>query len=64
MKELFITLVDIWQIAYNKNKIYFEKVEELPKVPDDILDWIREVRPMAEGRTRVIMPPWRNWCTC
>jgi hypothetical protein len=34
--------------------------EKLPEVPDDIIDWIREVRPKAEGKKRVIMPPWRD----
>jgi hypothetical protein len=34
--------------------------EKLPDVPDDIIDWIREVRPKAEGKKRVIMPPWRD----
>ncbi len=34
--------------------------EELPVLPTDILDWIREVRPKAEGKNRVIMPPWRD----
>ncbi len=34
--------------------------EKLPEVPDDILDWIKEVRPKAEGKKRVIMPPWRD----
>ena len=53
-------MVDVWLTAYNKNKIYFERKDELPIVPDDVLDWIHEVRPKAEGRTRVIMPPWRD----
>jgi len=53
-------MVDNWLTSFNKHKRFFEKKEELPKVPDDILDWIREVRPKAEGRTRVIMPPWRD----
>ena len=38
----------------------FETKAELPKVPDDILDWIKEVRPKAEGKNRVIMPLWRD----
>lgn len=46
--------------AFNLNKRIFERKEELPKVPDDILDWIREVRPKAEGKNRIIMPPWRD----
>ncbi|KKN55046.1 hypothetical protein LCGC14_0586470 [marine sediment metagenome] len=53
-------MVESWLTAFNKQKKYFEIREELPKVPSDILDWIREVRPKAEGRTRIIMPPWRD----
>ena len=43
-------MVDNWSIVYSKNKKFFQKVEELPVVPLDILDWIKEVRPKAEGR--------------
>lgn len=46
--------------SFNKHHKFFEKKEELPVVPDDILDWIEQVRPKAEGRRRVIMPPWRD----
>ena len=53
-------MVDSWMVAFNKQKKFFEKKEEMPQLPDDILDWIKEVRPKAEGRTRVIMPPWRD----
>jgi len=45
---------------FNRHKRLFERKEDLPKVPDDILDWIKEVRPKAEGKHRVIMPPWRD----
>ena len=34
-------------------RLYSKEIEtkaELPKVPDDILDWIKEVRPKAEGK--------------
>ena len=52
---------EVWGIPYDR---YFKKDlanrEELPKVPSDILDWIREIRPKAEGKKRVIMPPWRD----
>ena len=49
-----------WLTIYNSKKKHFEEDEELPKVPDDILDWIREIRPKAEGKNRIIMPPWRD----
>jgi hypothetical protein len=52
--------LDSWTLIYNQQKKFFEKREVLPKVPQDILDWIREVRPRAEGKKRIIMPPWRN----
>jgi len=52
---------EVWGIPYDR---YFKKEltnrEELPKLPVDILDWIREIRPKAEGKKRVIMPPWRD----
>jgi len=52
---------EVWGIPYDR---YFKKEltnrEELPKLPIDILDWIREIRPKAEGKKRVIMPPWRD----
>lgn len=53
-------MVDNWLGIYNTHKKYFEKREELPKLPNDILDWIKEVRPKAEGKNRIIMPPWRD----
>ena len=59
-KKIGIILVDNWLTAFNEQKKFFVKTEELPKVPDDILDWIREVRPKAEGKHRVIKPPWRD----
>ena len=53
-------MVEVWTTSFNRHKKFFEKKEELPKVPDDILDWIREIRPKAEGRSRIIIPPWRD----
>jgi len=53
-------MVENWLTSYNKHKKFFEAKEELPNVPNDILDWIRDIRPKAEGRSRVIMPPWRD----
>lgn len=52
--------MESWMPAFNLHKKSFVKKVELPVVPSDILDWIRDVRPKAEGRTRVIMPPWRD----
>ncbi len=49
-----------FQEGFKRFPKWFKEKTELPKVPDDILDWIREVRPKAEGRKRVIMPPWRD----
>lgn len=49
-----------WLTSFKVHRKFFERKEELPKVPTDILDWIREVRPEAEGKPRVIMPPWRD----
>ena len=51
---------DIWGIPNAYFKKDLEQKVELPKLPDDILDWIRDVRPKAEGKRRVIMPPWRD----
>ena len=48
-----------WNINYFNKEIFNSKIK-LPKVPDDILDWIKEVRPKAEGKSRVIMPMWRD----
>jgi hypothetical protein len=54
-------MVDNWTQPFTKwQRTHFVEKVELPTVPDDILDWIREVRPKAEGRHRVIMPPWRD----
>ncbi len=52
--------MEAWMPIFNRHKRIFEKKEELPQVPDDILDWIKQVRPKAEGKNRVIMPPWRD----
>jgi len=49
-----------WDIVIAKHKKFFQRKEKLPKVPIDILDWINEVRPNAEGKPRIIMPPWRD----
>lgn len=53
-------IMNNWYVAINKYKRFFEQKVKLPKVPSDILDWIEEVRPNAEGKPRVIMPPWRD----
>mgnify|MGYP001558445539 FL=1 len=53
-------MVDNWLIGFHDQRKYFVKRETLPTVPNDILDWIKEVRPKAEGKRRVIMPPWRD----
>lgn len=53
-------MVDSWGIPAAFYKKDLVPREELPKLPNDILDWIREVRPRAEGKKRVIMPPWRD----
>jgi len=53
-------IMNYWEIVLNRQKRFFQKKERLPKVPTDILDWIREVRPNAEGKPRVIMPHWRD----
>jgi len=53
-------IMNHWFIAINEYKRFFEKKVKLPKVPSDILDWIEEVRPNAEGKPRVIMPHWRD----
>lgn len=52
--------MEAWLISFSKHHKFFEKKEELPVVPDDILDWIEQVRPKAEGRSRIIIPPWRD----
>lgn len=49
-----------WTEGYRQNRERFGKKIELPTVPNDIIDWIKEVRPKAEGRSRVIIPPWRD----
>jgi len=51
---------EVWGIPDRYFKKDLANREELPKVPVDILDWIREIRPKAEGKKRVIMPPWRD----
>ena len=53
-------MVDNWNPVFVKHKQSFERKDETPKVPSDILDWIRDVRPKVEGRSRIIMPPWRD----
>lgn len=53
-------MTENWLSGFARHKKFFEENEELPKVPNDILDWIKEVRPRAEGKNRVIMPPWRD----
>ena len=49
-----------WNIPNIKFSKDLSNNDQLPKLPDDILDWIREIRPTAEGKKRVIMPPWRD----
>jgi len=51
---------EVWGIPDRYFKKDLANREELPKLPTDVLDWIREVRPKAEGKKRVIMPPWRD----
>lgn len=54
--------MDDWNTNYNLKlkKKFFQHKEELPRVPDDILDWVAQVRPNAEGKPRIIIPPWRD----
>ena len=52
--------MESWLTPFNKHIDFFQLKTILPKVPNDILDWIREVRPKAEGKNRIIMPPWRD----
>ena len=49
-----------WNIPNVKFSKDLSNNDQLPKLPEDILDWIREIRPTAEGKKRVIMPPWRD----
>ena len=57
---IYHDMPEVWGIPDRYFKKDLANREELPKVPVDILDWIREIRPKAEGKKRVIMPPWRD----
>jgi hypothetical protein len=57
---IYHDMPEVWGIPDRYFKKDLANREELPKVPVDILDWIREIRPRAEGKKRVIMPPWRD----
>ena len=57
---IYHDMPEVWGIPDRYFKKDLANREELPKVPTDILDWIREIRPKAEGKKRVIMPPWRD----
>ena len=57
---IYHDMPEVWGIPDRYFKKDLANREELPKVPVDILDWIREIRPKAEGKKRVIMTPWRD----
>ena len=57
---IYHDMPEVWGIPDRYFKKDLANREELPKLPTDILDWIREIRPRAEGKKRVIMPPWRD----
>ena len=47
---------------FNKqfDNFIIKQSEVVPSVPSDVMTWIEEVRPFAEGKKRVILPIWRD----